>query len=378
MSKRAVILLSGGLDSATVLAIAKSQGFECHTLGFDYGQRHSHELACAKLLSPNHRIVRIDNFGSSALVDKNIEVPKALPHPNPLLIGEGVTIHPSYQEGKHFLHPSYQEGMGEVPERRPYNPDNLDKAKSLRTNSTEAEKLLWRKLRNRQLNNLKFRRQEPLGNYIVDFLCVENKLVIELDGGQHASQQEYDSIRDKYFRENGYGILRFWNNDVLQNPDGVLQTIRQALPHPDPLLKGEGARQEIPVTYVPARNTIFLSFALAYAEVLGANDIFIGVNALDYSGYPDCRPEYIESFGKMANLATKRGVEGEKLILHAPLINLTKAEIIKLGVSLGVDYSQTSSCYDPVDGEACGACDSCRLRLKGFSEAGIEDPARYV
>jgi len=136
---------------------------------------------------------------------------------------------------------------------------------------------------------------------------------------------------------------------------------------------------EIPVTYVPARNTIFLSFALGWAEVLGAFDIFIGVNALDYSGYPDCRPEFVRAYEEMANLATKAGVEGRKLTIHTPLISLTKAEIIRKGLSLGVDYGQTHSCYDPAeDGAACGLCDSCRLRLKGFAEAGVADPARYV
>jgi 7-cyano-7-deazaguanine synthase len=135
----------------------------------------------------------------------------------------------------------------------------------------------------------------------------------------------------------------------------------------------------VPVTYVPARNTIFLAFALAWAEVLGAADIFIGVNALDYSGYPDCRPEYIEAFERMANLATRAGVEGTlRTHIRAPLIDLTKAEIIGLGVSLGVDYSVTQSCYDPdSSGAACGHCDACQLRLKGFAEAGIADPARY-
>jgi len=135
----------------------------------------------------------------------------------------------------------------------------------------------------------------------------------------------------------------------------------------------------IPVTYVPARNTIFLSYALGWAEVLGAGDIFIGVNALDYSGYPDCRPEFIEAFEKMANLATKAAVLGEQRIrIHAPLISLTKAEIIRRGLELGVDYSLTSSCYDPSPAaEACGACDSCILRKKGFLEAGIADPTRY-
>ena len=135
---------------------------------------------------------------------------------------------------------------------------------------------------------------------------------------------------------------------------------------------GEG----IPVTYVPARNTIFLSFALAWAEVLGAADLYIGVNALDYSGYPDCRPEYITAFEAMANLATKAGVEGrQRLTVHAPLLALTKADIIRKGLSLGVDYGLTSSCYDPgPDGRPCGACDSCLLRAKGFAEAGVADP----
>jgi len=136
--------------------------------------------------------------------------------------------------------------------------------------------------------------------------------------------------------------------------------------------------EDIPVTYVPARNTIFLSFALAYAETVGAQDIFIGVNALDYSGYPDCRPEYIAAFQSMANLATKAGVEGAQLRIHTPLIEMTKAEIVRLGTSLGVDYGLTSSCYDP-DGEGrpCGHCDSCLLRLKGFDEAGLVDPLAY-
>jgi 7-cyano-7-deazaguanine synthase len=135
----------------------------------------------------------------------------------------------------------------------------------------------------------------------------------------------------------------------------------------------------IPVTYVPARNTIFLSFALAWAEVLGASDIFIGVNVLDYSGYPDCRPEYIEAFQRMADLATKAGVEGhQKLVIHTPLISLTKAQIVKKGIALGVDYSLTITCYDPSeDGAACGQCDACLLRLKGFAENGMSDPARY-
>jgi 7-cyano-7-deazaguanine synthase len=137
--------------------------------------------------------------------------------------------------------------------------------------------------------------------------------------------------------------------------------------------------QGIPVTYVPARNTIFLSFALAWAEVLGASDIVIGVNALDYSGYPDCRPEYIEAYRRMADLATKAGVEGrQRLAIHTPLIRMTKAEIIRRGLALGLDYALTVSCYDPSpDGAACGACDACVLRLKGFREAGVPDPIRY-
>lgn len=147
----------------------------------------------------------------------------------------------------------------------------------------------------------------------------------------------------------------------------------------DAAVPKDGVGEDIPVTYVPARNTIFLSFALGWAEVLGARDIFIGVNALDYSGYPDCRPEYIASFEKMANLATKAGIEGHGFHIHTPLIHLTKAEIIKKGLGLGVDYSRTHSCYDPTpEGVACGLCDSCRLRLKGFIEAGVPDPICYA
>ena len=137
---------------------------------------------------------------------------------------------------------------------------------------------------------------------------------------------------------------------------------------------------EIPVTYVPARNTIFLAFALAFAETLPSSNIFIGVNAVDYSGYPDCRPEFIAAFEQMANLATRAGVEGsERLKVHTPLINLTKGEIIEKGMALGVDYAPTFSCYDPADdGRACGACDACQLRLKGFHDAGVRDPIQYV
>lgn len=145
-----------------------------------------------------------------------------------------------------------------------------------------------------------------------------------------------------------------------------------------PVPKG-GNTTAIPVTYVPARNTIFLSYALAWSEVLRAGHIYIGVNALDYSGYPDCRPEYVDAFEHLAALATKAGVEGAPARIRAPLIDMTKAEIIKLGVSLGVDYSQTTSCYDPAsDGASCGQCDSCRIRLEGFRIAGITDPVRYV
>jgi 7-cyano-7-deazaguanine synthase len=142
----------------------------------------------------------------------------------------------------------------------------------------------------------------------------------------------------------------------------------------------ESMSESIPVTYVPARNTVFLSFALAWAEVLGATDIFIGVNAVDYSGYPDCRPEFIEAFQRTANLATRMGVEGpHPITIHTPLIHLTKAEIIRTGLALGVDYSLTLTCYDPSPaGEACGACDACLLRRKGFEENGLADPACYV
>jgi 7-cyano-7-deazaguanine synthase len=135
---------------------------------------------------------------------------------------------------------------------------------------------------------------------------------------------------------------------------------------------------EIPVTYVPARNTVFLSLALGYAEVIGANDLFVGVNAVDYSGYPDCRPEFVAAFEALANVATKSAVEGQRFSVHAPLIQMTKPEIIRQGLSLGVDYGLTHSCYDPVDGRACGRCDSCQIRLKAFALVGIPDPAPYV
>jgi 7-cyano-7-deazaguanine synthase len=151
------------------------------------------------------------------------------------------------------------------------------------------------------------------------------------------------------------------------------------LPVPKDRAADEMRSGGIPITYVPARNTIFLSFALAWAEVLEARDIFIGVNALDYSGYPDCRPEYIAAFERMANLATRDGVEGNAIAIHVPLIDLTKGQIIELGRTLGVDYALTTSCYDPAaDGRACGRCDACLIRRKGFAEAGVSDPVSYA
>lgn len=222
---KAVVLLSGGLDSTTVLAIARAEGFEAYALSFRYGQRHTVELAAAARVAEaygarRHVVADIDLrlFGGSALTDGAIGVP------------------------------------------------------------------------------------------------------------------HHDSVDE--------------------------------------------VAADIPVTYVPARNTIFLSFALAWAETLGTSDVFIGVNALDYSGYPDCRPEYIEAYERMANLATKAGVEGtQRLKIHTPLIDLTKAQIIARGLELGVDYALTHSCYDPVDGRACGTCDSCLLRARGFAELGRHDPA---
>lgn len=215
--------MSGGLDSATVLAIAASRGFDTYCLSFDYGQRHKAELAAAARVAAaqgasKHRIVHFDlaQFGGSALTDSQIAVPV------------------------------------------------------------------------------------------------------------------------------------------------------------------EGLQPGIPVTYVPARNTVMLSLALAWAEVLGSRDVFIGVNALDYSGYPDCRPEYIAAFEAMANLATKAAVEGARLLIHTPLIDATKADIVRMGLGLGVDYSLTVSCYQAdAEGQACGVCDACRLRRKGFAEAGLADPTRY-
>jgi 7-cyano-7-deazaguanine synthase len=224
--KRAVVLLSGGLDSATTLAICRHDGFEPSALSFDYGQRHRLELSAAKRVAASlgaheHRVAKIDLrvFGGSAITDE-IAVPK----------------------------------------NRPAKSDS-----------------------------------------------------------------------------------------------------------------------DIPVTYVPARNTIFLSYALAWCEVLGGADIFIGANAIDYSGYPDCRPEFISAFERLAGVATKAGVEGTRFRIHAPLISMSKADIIRKGMELGVDFSLTHSCYDPTaDGVACGDCDSCRLRLEGFREAGLVDPIRYT
>ena len=224
MAENAVVLLSGGLDSATVLAQARQQGFLCHCLSLDYGQRHQVELDAAARIASSlgaaaHQILRLDltQFGGSALTDNAIDIPVA------------------------------------------------------------------------------------------------------------------------------------------------------------------GVQPGIPVTYVPARNTIMLSLAMAWAEVLDASDIFVGVNAVDYSGYPDCRPEFIRAFENMANLATRAAVEGRRLHIHAPLIDLSKAQIIRLGAALGVDYAMTISCYQAdVAGRACGVCDSCRLRREGFEAAGITDPTAYA
>jgi 7-cyano-7-deazaguanine synthase len=225
--KRAVVLLSGGLDSTTTLALATGEGYETYALSFDYGQRHQVEIAAARGMAQSlgvkqHRVVKIDNqvFAGSALIDQ-VEIPKS--------------------------------------------------------------------------------RSET---------------------------------------EIGRGI---------------------------------------PITYVPARNTIFLSYALAWAEILGASDIFIGVNALDYSGYPDCRPEFIKAFEELANLGTKAGAEGARFRIHTPLIAMSKAEIIRKALELGIDLARTHSCYDPTpDGRACGKCDSCQLRRKGFREADVKDPIEYA
>jgi 7-cyano-7-deazaguanine synthase len=177
------------------------------------------------------------------------------------------------------------------------------------------------------------------------------------------------------------GVRRHHIVDIdLTQFGGSALTADIAVPKDRDLTPSSSASHEIPITYVPARNTIFLSYALALAEVTGSSSIFIGVNALDYSGYPDCRPEYIRAFEQMANLATRSAVEGKtRISIRTPLISLTKAGIIRLGTSLGVDYSETTSCYDPgTGGEACGRCDACQLRLKGFREAGLEDPIAYA
>ncbi|HST07424.1 MAG TPA: 7-cyano-7-deazaguanine synthase QueC, partial [Gemmatimonadaceae bacterium] len=195
-------------------------------------------------------------------------------------------------------------------------------------------------------------------------------------GQRHAS--EIDAARRI---ANKAGVARHHVVDIdLSQLGGSALTADIPVPKDRDLDASTRPSSEIPITYVPARNTIFLSYALALAEVVGASDIFIGVNALDYSGYPDCRPEYIEAFQQMANLATRAGVEGRtRITIRTPLIALTKAGIVQLGTSLGVDYSDTTSCYDPgPDGDSCGRCDACQLRLKGFSEAGLEDPIRYV
>jgi len=255
-SGKAVILLSGGLDSATTLAIARDQGFQCHAITFDYGQRHRIELEAAKTVAKSlgvrdHVFMKIDlrAFGGSALT-ADIDVPK-----------------------------DRISDVGETPEL------SREKAStSARSTHTPTPSLQWR------------------------------------------------------------------------------------------------VGSKIPVTYVPARNTIFLSFALGYAEVLNCRDIFIGVNAVDFSGYPDCRPEFIAAFEKTANLATRMGVEGEHrggIRIHTPLIDLTKAQIIERGTALGVDYGLTFSCYDPQprSGKPCGHCDSCLLRAAGFAATGLPDPA---
>lgn len=224
--KKAVILLSGGLDSATCLAIAKNQGFDLYAMSFQYGQRHTDELECAKWQANHadvtqHHIVTIDlrAFQGSALTDASLAVPK-------------------------------------------------------------------------------------------------------------------------------------------HRPESEMQ-------------------DSIPITYVPARNTIFLSFALGWAEAISAHDIYIGVNAVDYSGYPDCRPEFIQAFQHMANVATKEAIQGRPVNIHTPLIHWTKSQIIQCGLQLGVDYQHTLTCYDPIEGEACGACDACTLRLNGFEANLTPDPARY-
>ena len=192
-------------------------------------------------------------------------------------------------------------------------------------------------------------------------------------GQRHAHEVEAARRIAKRFGVGEHAVI-----DIDLRPFGG-SALTSDLPVPKDRAADEMQRGGIPLTYVPARNTIFLSFALAWAEVLEARDIFIGVNALDFSGYPDCRPEFVAAFERMANLATRGGVEGKAVTIHAPLIDLTKGQIIELGRTLGVDYALTASCYDPdVDGRACGRCDACVLRRKGFLEAGISDPLEYV
>jgi 7-cyano-7-deazaguanine synthase len=192
-------------------------------------------------------------------------------------------------------------------------------------------------------------------------------------GQRHAREVEAARQIAKRFAVREHVIV-----DIDLRPFGG-SALTSDIPVPKDRAADELRRGGIPVTYVPARNTIFLSFALAWAEVQEARDIFIGVNALDYSGYPDCRPEYIAAFERMANLATRSGIAGSAVVIHAPLIDLTKGQIIELGHRLGVDYALTTSCYDPdADGRACGHCDACLIRRKGFEEAGVDDPARYA
>ena len=204
-------------------------------------------------------------------------------------------------------------------------------------------------------------RAEGFSVYAMSFRYGQRHAV-ELDCAAHQAAESAEEYREVEIDLRAFG--------------GSALTADIAVPKHDDV---DDLTEEIPVTYVPARNTVFLSYALAWAEVLGAYDIFIGVNALDYSGYPDCRPEFIEAYEKMANLATVAGVQGRTLTIHTPLIDLTKAEIIQLGLDLGVDYAKTTSCYDPApDGRACGRCDSCLLRKKGFKDAGTNDPRPYV
>jgi 7-cyano-7-deazaguanine synthase len=204
-------------------------------------------------------------------------------------------------------------------------------------------------------------RAEGFAPYALSF-CYGQRHAVELEAAERVAA----SIGVEQHKKIEFNLREFGGSALTDDID---------VPHHNSIAELD---DDIPVTYVPARNTVFLSFALAWAETLGAEDIFIGVNALDYSGYPDCRPEYIEAFAQMANLATKAGVEGrQQLRIHTPLIELTKAQIIERGLTLGVDYGLTHSCYDPAsDGQPCGTCDSCLLRAKGFAEVGVDDPTR--